>query len=128
MRFDAQIQHIPGISNSAADALSRYPYVQPNEEREVFLSPVSLVEFDSHILHSVCTSYPDDRLFTPVIQNPEQYPLFQLEEGLLFFEGHLCIPAKDRISREKLLKLHHDELGNHFVVDKTRRSLMRDYY
>jgi RNase H-like domain found in reverse transcriptase len=30
-RFDANIQHIPGISNAAADALSRYPYVQPNE-------------------------------------------------------------------------------------------------
>src|SRR5216117_3568623 len=30
-RFDAQIRHIPGISNSAADALSRYLYVQPKD-------------------------------------------------------------------------------------------------
>ena len=123
-RFDAQIQHIPGISNSAADALSRYPYVQQSKE----INAISLVEFDSEILHSVHKSYSDDSLFMPVIKNPERYPLFLLHEGLLFFEGRLCIPAKDRISREKLLKLHHDELGNHFAVDKTRRSLTSEYY
>jgi hypothetical protein len=27
-RFDTDIHHIPGITNTAADALSRYPYVQ----------------------------------------------------------------------------------------------------
>ena len=126
-RFDTQILHIPGISNSAADALSRYPYVQTKEE-ETSLSTVSLVKFDPDILQSVCASYPKDKLFAPVISHPERYPLFQLKEGLLYFEGRLCIPANDRVSREKLLKLHHDDLGNHFAVDKTRRSLMRDYY
>ena len=30
-RFDADIHHIPGISNSAADALSRYSYVHPDK-------------------------------------------------------------------------------------------------
>jgi hypothetical protein len=132
-RFDAKIQHIPGISNSAADALSRYPYVQPREGGEeasngTSLSPISLVEFDPDILDSIRKCYPDDSLFAPVIKNPERYPLFQINDGLIFFESRLCIPSNDRISREKLLKLHHDELGNHFAVDKTRRSLMQDYY
>ena len=136
-RFDANIQHIPGISNSAADALSRYPYVQPKERRgealqpslvPVSLSPVSLVKFDPDILRSIRTCYLKDGLFAPVVKNPERYPLFQFKDGLLYFESRLCIPANDRVSREKLLKLHHDELGNHFAVDKTRRSLMRDYY
>jgi len=63
-----------------------------------------------------------------VIKNPEQYPLFQLEEGLLFFEGRLCIPTNDRISREKLLKLHHDDAGNHYAIDKTCKSITVDYY
>jgi len=63
-----------------------------------------------------------------VISHPERYPLFQLNDGLLFFEGQLCIPASDRVSRERLLKLHHDELGNHNGVNKTRRTIMLDYF
>ena len=62
-----------------------------------------------------------------VIKNPERYPLYQLKDGLLFFEERLCIPNNDRVSREKLLKLYYDN-SNHFAVDKTRRSIMSDYY
>jgi hypothetical protein len=132
-RFDANIQHIPGISNPAADALSRYPYVQPKEGGEgivvpASLSPISLVEFDPDILRSIHSSYSEDGLFASVIKNSERYPLFQLKDGLLYFENRLCIPANDRISREKLLKHHHDELGNHFALDKTCHSLMSEYY
>ena len=131
-RFDARIRHIPGISNCAADALSRYPYVQKKESPRASdassISAISLVEFDPDILHAVRMAYPNDSLFAAVIDNPERYPFYHLDDGLLFFEGRLCIPGNDRKSREKLLKLHHDEMGNHFGPDKTRRSLMRDYY
>jgi RNase H-like domain found in reverse transcriptase/Reverse transcriptase (RNA-dependent DNA polymerase)/Integrase zinc binding domain/Chromo (CHRromatin Organisation MOdifier) domain/Retroviral aspartyl protease/Zinc knuckle len=125
-RFDAEIHHIPGITNSAADALSRYPYVQSPDDLSA--CAISIVEFDSEILKSVQKSYVDDKFFGPVIKNPERYPLFQFEEGLLFFEGRLCIPANDRKSREKLLRAHHDDAGNHFAIDKTRKSITTDYY
>jgi hypothetical protein len=125
-RFNADIHHIPGISNSAADALSQYPYVQPPEDLSV--CAISTVEFDDTILSDVRKSYIDDRLFGPVVTNPERYPLYQFEEGLLFFEGRLCIPANDRKSREKLLHAHHDVARNHFAIDKTRRSITTDYY
>jgi len=95
-QFDANIRHIPGITNSAADALSRYPYVQIQDDSVYALS---VVEFDSEILRSVRKCYADDKFFGPVIKNPERYTLFQLEEGLLFFEGRLCIPANDRNSK-----------------------------
>jgi hypothetical protein len=107
-QFNAEIRHIPGITNSAADALSCYPYVQTHDE--VPIAAISQVEFDSSILASIKKSYPDDKLFAPVIKNRERYPLFQFEEGLLFFEGRLCIPANDRVSREKLLRIHHHRL------------------
>ena len=125
-RFDAKIRHIPGITNSAADALSRYPYVQSSDDLSV--CAISIVEFDSTILNDVKNSYKDDRLFGPVIKNPERYPLFQFEEGLIFFEGRLCIPTNDRASREKLLRTHHDHAGNHHAIDKTRKSIIIDYY
>ena len=92
------------------------------------VAAISIAKFDTDILDSVRTSYPNDGLFAPVINHPERYSLFHLDDGLLFLEGRLCIPTNDRNSREKLLKLHHDELGNHFGIDKTRRSLMREYY
>jgi len=125
-RFDADIHHIPGISNSAADALSRYPYVQSQDDLSA--CAISTVEFDSTILKDVRNSYKEDCLFGPVIQNPERYPLFQFQEGLLFFEGRLCIPTNDCASREKLLRAHHDDAGNHFAIDKTRKSITMDYY
>ena len=124
-QFDAHIHHIPGITNSAADALSRYLYVQPYEDLEV--NAMSLVEFDPEILNIVRTSYKTDKLFGMVIRNPEWYPLYQLNDGLLFFEGHLCIPSNDHVSREKLLKLYHDDL-DHFAIDKTRHAIMSDCY
>jgi hypothetical protein len=92
-RFNAQIHHIPGISNSAADALSRYPYVQSQDEPE--LNAVSLVEFDRQILDNICKSYAENQLFGMVVKHPDWYPLYEFDDGLLFFEGRLCIPAND---------------------------------
>jgi hypothetical protein len=125
-RFDTRICHIPGITNLAADALSRYLYVQPQESLE--LNAISHIEFDRQIRNDIHKSYPTYSLFGMVIKNPERYPFYQLTDGLLFFEGRLCVPANDRVSREKILKLHHDDIGNHFAVNKTCRSIMADYH
>jgi hypothetical protein len=128
-RFDTDIRHIPGISNSAADALSRYPFVQSsNDIQDLQVCAVSTVEFDCNILKSVRSAYKDDKLFGPVIQNPDRYgSIWQIEDGLIFFEGRLCVPSNDRKSREILLKLHHDNQV-HFGVEKTCRSIAMDYY
>jgi hypothetical protein len=91
---DAMIQHIPRISNFAADALSHYLYVQPKEEEEgaepadsVSMARISLVKLDPDVLQSICSSYPRDSLFASVTKNPKTYPLYQLTDGLLFFEN-----------------------------------------
>jgi hypothetical protein len=120
-RFDTTIRHIPGITNSAADALSRYPYVQAS------VNSTSVIEFDEEILNSVRRTLPGDSLFGPVVQNPDRYPLYHMKEDLLFHQGRLCIPTKDRATREKLLKQYHDE-QDHFGVDKTAKAIGRDYF
>jgi RNase H-like domain found in reverse transcriptase len=89
-QFDIDIHYIPGISNSAADALSRYPYVQTFD-----INAVSSAEFDPNILSSVKANYEKDPLFGFVIKNPENYPLYEIRDGLIFFEGRLCILSKD---------------------------------
>src|SRR5436190_5999249 len=126
-RFDTDIHYIPGIANSAADALSRYPYVQ-NNLIEGQANAVSIVEFDKAILESVKQSYRDDKLFGPVSASPSGYPLYKVTEGgLIFFEARLCIPSNDRTSRETLLQLYRD-FRNHFGTDKTQKAVMKDYF
>jgi hypothetical protein len=55
-RFDTDIRHIPGISNSATDALSCYPYAQAPELTSrhnpisAHIDATSIVEFDEIIL------------------------------------------------------------------------------
>lgn len=83
-RFDAEIHRIPGITNSAADALARYPYVQSQED--LFARAVSQIKLDTDILETVKKSYANDSLFGPVIQNPERYSLYQFEDALIFFK------------------------------------------
>jgi len=124
-QFDADICHIPGISNSAADALSRYPYVQSRDNLSACAN--STIEFDETILKDIRKAYKDNRFFGPIIKNLERYPLFQLEEGLFFFEGRLCIP-NDQSSRERILRAHHEDASNHFATDKTRKSITMDYF
>ena len=73
-RFDAEIHHIPDIINSAADALSRYPYVQSSED--LTACAISMMKFDNIILGNIRKYYKNDHLFGLVIKNPESYPLF----------------------------------------------------
>ena len=109
--FDFDIRHIPGITNTAADALSRYPFAQVNA--------VFTVELDAEILNQIKDGYKDDAFFGPVYENSQQYPMYELTfEGLLFTkEGQLCIPSC-KIVREILLRQHHDN-ENHFGRAKT---------
>jgi len=78
--FDTNIKHIPGISNSAADALSRYPYAQ----QEMDANATTIINIDNTIYDAMQRSYIDDKLFGPVIQNPKQYPTYTIKNGLIY--------------------------------------------
>jgi len=146
-QFDTDIKYIPGITNTAADALSRYPYVQDSSEEEsngiwvdidedgqivgeweieeVF--ETSVVSMDASIFDSVRAAYTEDKFFGPVIAHPERYPVYTFYEGLIFYRDRLCIPANDRSTREMLLATYHDD-RNHFGDRKTRAAITSDYF
>ncbi len=124
--FDFDIKHIPGITNKAADALSRYPHAQINDDLQVNAMTVSAS--DPKIRNEIRKSYREDKFFIPIINNPEQYPLYIVQgNGLIYLhDGRLCIPNSKSI-RELLLHQHHDN-ENHFGVGKTYQALSRRYF
>ena len=76
--FDFDIQHIPSITNTAADALSWYPFAQVNE--------VLIIEVDSKVLQKIKETYKDDPFFAPILCNSSHYaPYYEFSnEGLLY--------------------------------------------
>jgi hypothetical protein len=85
-QFDYDIKYIPSISNSAADALSRYPYIQAET------SAVNTIAFEPAILDKVRQSYTFDTFFSSIIANPANYAsIYEFDNGLLFFENRLCV-------------------------------------
>jgi transposase InsO family protein len=118
--FDFDITHIPGITNTAADALSRYPFAQVNQ--------VLAIEVDPKIIDRIKEAYKDDPFFESIVRNPSHYSNYDLtEEGLLYTKsGRLCVP-NCRATRELLLQEHHDR-ENHFGRYKTREKLARLYF
>ena len=83
------------------------------------------VEIDSDIMDAIRAAYPEDRLFGPVITNPERYPAYSILDGLIYHNERLCIPS-DRTVREALLATYHDN-QNHFGILKTRSNLSHDF-
>jgi len=118
--FDFDIKYIPGITNKAADALSRYPYAQVNA--------MTMFITDSKIRDEIRKSYREDSFFKPIIENPEQYPLYIIQDnGLMYLhDGRLCIPDS-KSTRELLLHQHHDN-ENHFGIGKSYQALSSRYF
>ena len=124
--FDFDIKYIPGITNRAADALSRYPYAQPNKS-ELNSLATTTHELNNRVTDEIRTSYFNDPFFKPIVSNPQQYPHFFVHKGLVYLhDGRLCIP-NSKSTREMLLYQHHDN-EDHFGNGKVYASLSSKYF
>ena len=125
------IRYIPGVTNSTTDALSCYPHVQQSEKDHASMEDfievcvIMMAEIDSDIMDVIRAAYPEDKLFGPVIMNPERYPAYSILNGLIYHNEQLCI-LSDRTLWEALLTTYHDGQNN-FGVSKTQDNLSRDF-
>jgi len=68
-RFDMDIRYIPGVTNSAGDALFCYPHVQQSGKDHtstdglVEVCLITIAEVNSEIMDTIRAAYPEDRLF-----------------------------------------------------------------
>ena len=125
--FDFDIKHIPGITNTAADALSRYPYAQNQPLEPEQINAVMTIEIDSSVKQKIQRGYKEDTFFIPISEHPEQFPRYEIRDGMIYVDdGRLCIPSCKE-TREALLRQHHDN-ENHFGFKKTREALARQYF
>jgi hypothetical protein len=73
----------------------------------------SIISMDVSILDSVCIIYKDDKFFDPIFIYPERYPMYIYYDELIFYNDRFYIPINDRVTREILLVIYHDD-RNHF--------------
>jgi len=59
-------------------------------------------EIDSDVMNAIRVTYPEDKLFKPVIMNPERYLAYSILDGLIYHDERLCIPS-DRTVWKALL-------------------------
>ena len=118
------IRYISRVTNSTANALSRYPYVQQPENNyapaedliEVCLI-TTVAEVDSDIMDAIKVAYYKDKLFRPIIINSKSYSVYSILDSLIYYNERLSI-FSDRTVQNALLAIYHDD-QNHFGAYKT---------
>eukprot|EP00253_Pinus_taeda_P021142 PITA_21142 len=121
--FTFVLKHISGQSNKVADALSR---------RTLLLQESTMQILGFEHLKEL---YPTDTEFmeayeacqNPLLRNDSKWLDYNLQEGLLFKGGQLCIPncsMRENIIQEK----HNGGLAGHFGIDKTVAQVQHFYF
>lgn len=137
-RFDLRIDHISGVNNFIADALSRLGGVDDEQDgmetAEVSVAVLGLLGQDTSTITKVAQGYAQDQVMGAWLQEEDRAPgvtLENVENGqgvhqVLRWEGRLCVPDTSEL-REGFIRQCHDDVG-HFGVAKTLEMVRRSYY
>ncbi|GBG80087.1 hypothetical protein CBR_g30454 [Chara braunii] len=118
-QFDFTPKHLPGLSNRAADALSRRP--------DLYVMTHHAFAFDEELQQHFIRGYESDPDFaTLYAQLSSDHPPashYRIADGYLLLHSRgkdlLCVP-RDRRLRTRLLGEYHDSrLAGHFGVNRT---------
>ena len=121
--FTFVLKHISGQANKVENVLSRRALLLQESTMQVLgfehLRDLYQMDADFKDAYEACKN--------PLLRNNSPWLDYNLQEGLLFRGGQLCIPdcsMSENIIREK----HSGGLAGHFGVDKTLDQINHFYY
>jgi len=121
--FTFVLKHISGQANKVADALSRRLLLLQESTMQILgfehLRELYPTDGDFKEAYEACQN--------PLLRNSSMWLDYNLQEGLLFKGGKLCIPdcsMRKNIIQEK----HSGGLAGHFGIDKTTAQVRHFYF
>lgn len=146
-QYEFDIQYIKGETNSAADALSRYPDASI-ESFDIFIedTTVTQVVVNEELKQKLIDGYQGDDEFGEiyeVLSKSLPIPLeiknhikhFQIIDGLLYYKAtqdeefiRVCVPNVGYLKKDLIHQCHDSLTGGHFGAFKTYELLSRSFY
>ncbi|SAM00104.1 hypothetical protein [Absidia glauca] len=146
--YNFKIEYRPGKKNGAADALSRKDNPCGGDGRgdkttsmtlldpQVFLSALSTYTLgpeDQAITESIKQLLPTDTHFGPTLATMDKQQVstldkYTLADGMLFYEGLICVPDDKGLKKKILEECHDAPAAGHFGIAKTHELVTRNYH
>ncbi|GBG62863.1 hypothetical protein CBR_g34234 [Chara braunii] len=126
-QFDFTLEHITGLSNRAADALSRRP--------DLCVVTHHAFAFDEELQRHFIRGYQSDPNFaTLYAQLSSDHPLasqYRIADGYLLLplrgKDLLCVPQDHRFRTHLLGEYHDSRLADHFGINRTIARLRQQF-
>jgi hypothetical protein len=85
-------------------------------------------------MEDICLGYPQDTIFSKILEHPSQHANFSIHDGLIYFKRHdmlvLCIPRvimKGHRLTKAIIDHGHTSFG-HLGMEKTEHYVARFYW